>query len=55
MTPEDAQFIGQVVRQVVQNHPPNTDIKILFYILLSEKMLFPYDVDTIYECLHMMM
>jgi hypothetical protein len=55
MTPEDACFIGQVVRNVVLSHPPNTDIKILFYVLLSEKSLFPYDVDTIYECLQTMM
>jgi hypothetical protein len=55
MTPEDAYFIGQVVRNVVRSHPPNTDINILFYVLLSEESLFPYEVDKIYECLHTMM
>ena len=57
MTPEDAYFIGQVVRHLMttNSHSPNTDTKILLYVLLSEKALFPYDVDAIYECLHTMM
>ena len=50
MTPEDAHYIGQIVRMVVQRSS-TTNMKTLWYMLLSEKALFPYDVDAIHECL----